>query len=99
MIDFEWNPDKAAENLKKHGVSFSEAASVFADPLAITIFDPDHSNDPNATKHMQDAFAEIVARRNIRMPLAKQKEIAKIFHDLDIWQNMWYQGIRIQTKE
>ena len=45
MIDFEWNPDKAAENLKKHGVSFSEAASVFADPLAITIFDPDHSDN------------------------------------------------------
>ena len=44
MIDFEWNPDKAAENLKKHGVSFSEAASVFADPLAITIFDPDNSD-------------------------------------------------------
>ncbi len=45
MIDFEWNPDKAAENLKKHRVSFSEAASVFADPLAITIFDPDHSDN------------------------------------------------------
>ena len=45
MIDFEWNPDKAAENLKKHGVSFSEAAPVFADPLAITIFDPDHSDN------------------------------------------------------
>lgn len=65
-------------------------------PSYASIFDPDHLNDPKATKHMQEAFAEIVARRNLRMPLEKQKEIAKLFHDLDIWQNMWYQGIRIQ---
>jgi hypothetical protein len=34
---FEWDDAKAAENLKKHGVSFPEASTVFADPLARTI--------------------------------------------------------------
>lgn len=40
---FEWNPDKARLNLKKHGVSFHEASTVFNDPLSITFPDPDHS--------------------------------------------------------
>jgi uncharacterized protein len=43
-VEFEWDPDKAAGNLAKHGVSFQEAASVFGDPLAITYYDPDHSD-------------------------------------------------------
>ncbi|HAA30051.1 MAG TPA: hypothetical protein DCE56_23160 [Cyanobacteria bacterium UBA8553] len=42
-MDFEWNPDKAALNLEKHGVSFQEAATVFNDPLSMTFPDPDHS--------------------------------------------------------
>ena len=40
---FEWDSEKAALNLAKHGVSFEEANSVFGDPLATTIMDPDHS--------------------------------------------------------
>ena len=43
MISFEWDPLKADTNLLKHAVSFSEAASSFADPLSLTIFDTDHS--------------------------------------------------------
>ncbi len=42
---FEWNPVKAAANLRKHGVSFREATTVLADPLSITIIDPDHSDN------------------------------------------------------
>jgi uncharacterized DUF497 family protein len=42
-MKFEWNPQKAESNLKKHGVSFQEAASVFGDALSITYYDPDHS--------------------------------------------------------
>ncbi len=42
---FEWNIAKARKNLRKHGVSFQEASSVFHDPLAVTGADPDHSND------------------------------------------------------
>ena len=44
-MDFEWEPDKAARNLAKHGVSFHEAGTVFGDPLAITFSDPDHSEE------------------------------------------------------
>jgi len=44
-VKFEWDNQKAAKNLKKHGISFQEAASVFGDPLAITFNDPDHSTD------------------------------------------------------
>jgi hypothetical protein len=42
-MQFEWDPRKAAANLKKHGVSFEEATSVFYDPLSATFDDPDHS--------------------------------------------------------
>jgi uncharacterized DUF497 family protein len=44
-VQFEWDPEKAAANLSKHGVSFHEAASVFGDPLSLTFDDPDHSSD------------------------------------------------------
>ena len=42
-MQFEWNPNKAVINIKKHNVSFSEAATVFNDPLAMTFDDPAHS--------------------------------------------------------
>ena len=42
-LSFEWHDDKAATNLKKHGVSFEEARTVFNDPLALTIEDSKHS--------------------------------------------------------
>ena len=43
MVDFEWDSGKAKTNLAKHGVSFEEAATVFGDPYARVIADPDHS--------------------------------------------------------
>ena len=43
-LAFEWDPDKAATNLAKHGVSFPEATTVFADPLSVTVPDPRHSH-------------------------------------------------------
>lgn len=42
---YEWDPKKAAANLRKHKVSFDEATSVFTDPFALTFDDPDHSLD------------------------------------------------------
>ena len=44
-LAFEWDADKARQNIKKHGVSFEEASTVFADPLALTIYDPLHSEE------------------------------------------------------
>jgi uncharacterized DUF497 family protein len=43
MIRFDWDPDKAASNLKKHGISFEEARTVFFDENALQFFDSSHS--------------------------------------------------------
>jgi hypothetical protein len=42
---FEWDEDKTSENLRKHGVEFAEAVTVFGDVHSVTIHDPDHSGD------------------------------------------------------
>lgn len=43
FVIFQWDAKKAASNLKKHGIDFREAATVFKDPLSITFPDPNHS--------------------------------------------------------
>jgi uncharacterized DUF497 family protein len=43
QYNFEWDPYKAKQNLRKHKVSFERAAEVFLDPLAISIYDEEHS--------------------------------------------------------
>ena len=50
--NFEWDPNKARTNYKKHGVSFERAASIFQDPKALSIFDQEHS-------HMEDRWATV----------------------------------------
>lgn len=42
-LEFVWDPAKAALNLRKHGISFPEATTTFADPNSHTISDSDHS--------------------------------------------------------
>jgi hypothetical protein len=42
-LNFEWDEHKAKSNLANHAVSFAEAATVFGDPLSLTIPDPVHS--------------------------------------------------------
>ena len=44
-MEFEWDDTKAEANERKHGVTFSEALTVFADPLSLTGYDPGHSGD------------------------------------------------------
>lgn len=46
--DLEWDPRKATHNRRKHGVSFEEAVTAFADRLAVTVADPDHSDADEA---------------------------------------------------
>jgi len=41
---FEWDAEKARQNVDKHGISFEEAVTAFGDPLSVTISDPDHSD-------------------------------------------------------
>ncbi len=45
MFSFEWDLEKAAENVVKHGVSFEEAMSVFRDPLSVTVAGIAHSEE------------------------------------------------------
>lgn len=44
-LSFTWDPLKAASNITKHGISFDEATTVFYDPTALIISDPDHSTE------------------------------------------------------
>ena len=44
-MEFEWDRSKAKTNAAKHGITFSEAMTVFNDPAAYTFYDPDHSFD------------------------------------------------------
>lgn len=45
LYTFEWDPAKAAANATKHGVTFEQAAGVFKDPMALTLFDQEQSDD------------------------------------------------------
>lgn len=45
MIFFEWDEQKAKSNERKHGITFDESSTVFADLMSLTIHDPLHSDD------------------------------------------------------
>lgn len=64
-MEFEWDPKKAAANVRKHNVTFQEAATVFGDPLAITFEDPDHAMNEN---------------RYITFSLSPQKRLLVVSH-------------------
>jgi len=61
-VRFEWNAKKAAANIAKHKVSFDEASTIFGDPLAVTIDDPDSSTSENRllTKGMSQRWRLLV---------------------------------------
>jgi len=61
-LRFEWEPRKASANLKKHGVSFEEAKSMFYDESAKLISDPDHSED-------EDRFVLLGVSHSLRVIL------------------------------
>ncbi len=44
-MEYEWEPIKADTNVKKHGVSFAHASTIFGDPFSLTFYDPDHSSE------------------------------------------------------
>jgi len=58
-MSFEWDHNKATINLDKHGVDFADAATVFDDPNAVTIDDPDHNEVRFVTIGM-DAYGRIL---------------------------------------
>jgi uncharacterized protein len=59
MIDYEWDPDKAATNLQKHGISFADAVSVFSDEFALTMADEVADEERFVTLGM-DAFGRLL---------------------------------------
>ncbi|MCX6935518.1 MAG: BrnT family toxin [Verrucomicrobia bacterium] len=59
-LSFEWDPTKAIRNIAKHGVSFLEAGTSFADPYSLTIPDPDHSKS-------EDRFILLGRSANFRL--------------------------------
>lgn len=71
---FEWDPKKAEKNLKKHGVSFQEAATVFGDPLAVTFHDPDHSYE----EERQLTFGQSLQSRLIVVSHTRRGEKTRI---------------------
>lgn len=73
-MKFEWDPQKAATNLRKHGVSFHEAATVLDDPLAVTYPDPDHSQ----AERRQVTFGESAERRLLAVSLVGQSGSIRI---------------------
>ena len=81
---FEWSPEKAAANLARHKVSSDDASTVFGDPLAVTIDDPDSSTDENRllTKGMSQGWKLLVVAHTyeegvIRIISARDKERKK----------------------
>ncbi len=59
-IHFEWDSQKNAGNKKKHNVSFEEAKTVFYDPNALLIYDPDHSEN-------EERFVIMGMSRNLKV--------------------------------
>ena len=60
-MKFEWDPAKAANNIRKHGVSFDEAVTVFKDPLAFIFDDTSHSEE----EHREIIIGTSALRRRI----------------------------------
>jgi uncharacterized DUF497 family protein len=64
--EFEWDDAKAESNLKKHGVSFDEAVTVFADPLSLNMPDPAHSADEEPLSRSRDVDEAPASRCRLR---------------------------------
>jgi uncharacterized DUF497 family protein len=56
-MDFEWDDDKAEANTRRHGVTFSEAMTVFGDPVSVTGYDPKHADDEDRFLTMGTSLA------------------------------------------
>lgn len=74
FFDFDWDANKARGNFQKHGVSFRLATTVFRDPLAVTIFDDDHSDDEDrwvTLGHAEDGHLLVVIHTSEEMSEAE----------------------------
>jgi len=81
-MEFEWDPQKAVKNLRKHKVAFAEAATMFSDPCSAAVTDPDHSAEEagyiivgmsNRFRLLMVAFAE----RGDRIRIISARELTR----------------------
>lgn len=73
-MEFEWDEEKAAANLAKHGVSFEEAKIVFDDPLYVDFYDPDHSFD----EHRYIIIGESQQRRLLIVSYTERDNVVRL---------------------
>ena len=59
-MKFEWDPEKEARNIQKHGVTFEQACFVFSDPFALNLFDAEHSDDEDRWLLLGKALHETI---------------------------------------
>jgi len=57
---YEWDPRKAADNLRKHGVDFADAIVALEDPLALTMLDPDSNGEVRFVNIGRDAAGRLL---------------------------------------
>lgn len=78
--DFEWDPLKAESNARKHGVTFDQAATVFLDALALTIFDVEHSQHEERWFTLgYDATGGLLAVAHTFQPASPERTVCASF--------------------
>jgi hypothetical protein len=85
-LEFEWDPRKAAKNLRDHKVAFTEAATVFGDDLSATAYDPDHSitEDRYITVGMSDRRRLLIishTERGAKIHIISARELTRAERD------------------
>ncbi|MFM6013895.1 MAG: BrnT family toxin [Dolichospermum sp.] len=73
-MEFEWDTKKAESNLSKHGISFTEAQTVFDDPLYVDFYDPDHSE----TEHRYIIIGESSKNRILLVAYTEREDKIRI---------------------
>ena len=73
-MEFEWDDEKAAANIAKHGISFDEAKTVFDDPLYVDFYDPDHSFD----EHRYIIIGESQPRRLLIISYTERDNVIRL---------------------
>ena len=90
-IEVEFELDKAKEST---GAGDRELGLI-AISVALKGFESTKSYGNDQLTMAVEGYREIIRKRDLSLSLEKQNELMKLFHDLDIWDNMWFQGIKI----
>jgi uncharacterized protein len=88
-VKFSWDPRKASLNLRKHGVSFEEAATACLDPLARIHDDPEHSAD----EHRELLVGYSARGKLLLVSFTERDEVVRIIHSREVaaWERFDYE--------